>query len=150
MNELQNSACKLLGDFFAIFAHANRMRVFCALQQGPRTVSQIAEHVGISLPNASQHLRLMRDRHAVVAEKRGQHVYYRVADERFITAAQMIADALMTASSPPGLDGTSETAAATAENESNRKRPKSVTCIRSTIRSDCGGTTPPWRFSTRR
>lgn len=82
--------CELLGDFFGIFANAARMRIFCCLNDGPFTVSQIARNVGITLPNASQHLRLMRQMGAVKAIRAGQRVYYHLADERLIQAADLI------------------------------------------------------------
>jgi DNA-binding transcriptional ArsR family regulator len=91
---MRESSCELLGDFFATLAHATRMRIFCALQAEARTVTEIAAEAGISITNASQHLRLMRDRGAVVAEKRAQSVHYRIADPRFVEAAILIRDAL--------------------------------------------------------
>jgi ArsR family transcriptional regulator len=93
--DLDEMACCMMGDFFTIFANATRMRIFCALQAGDQTVSQVAEHARIALPNASQHLRLMRDKGAVIADKRGQSVYYRIADPRFIQAALLIRQALL-------------------------------------------------------
>ena len=92
---MTDAACDLLGDFFAILAHATRMRIFCALHSEPRTVTEIATHAGVSITNASQHLRLMRDRGAVVAEKRAQNVYYRIADERFVEAVMLIRATLL-------------------------------------------------------
>jgi ArsR family transcriptional regulator len=92
---MSDASCELLGDFFTIFAHATRMRILCALQQEPRTVTEIANHAGVSVTNASQHLRLMRDRGAVIAEKRAQSVYYRMADPRFSQAMQLIRAALL-------------------------------------------------------
>jgi ArsR family transcriptional regulator len=86
--------CNLLGNFFTTLAHRTRMRIFCALQGDPRPVTSIAAHAAISITNASQHLRLMRDNGAVISEKRGQRVYYRIADERFICAANLILQAL--------------------------------------------------------
>jgi DNA-binding transcriptional ArsR family regulator len=95
MNQrISDASCELLGGFFATFAHTTRMRIFCALQKAPKTVTEIAEYAGVSITNASQHLRLMRDRGAVIAEKRAQSVYYRVADPRFIEAAILIRSAL--------------------------------------------------------
>ncbi len=90
-----DSACEFLGGFFTTLAHPTRMRIFCALQNGPRAVSSIADHAGITIANASQHLRLMRDNGAVVSEKRGQSVYYQIADPRFLYAASMIRQALV-------------------------------------------------------
>ena len=94
-HNLDHTACDQLGAFFTIFAHPTRMRLFCALREGPRTVSQIAEYAGITLQNASQQLRLMRDRGAVVARKSEQHVFYSVSDPRFFQAAEIIHEALV-------------------------------------------------------
>lgn len=94
VSAISDSSCELLGNFFSIFAHATRMRIFCALQREAKTVTDIAGYAGVSITNASQHLRLMRDRGAVIAEKRAQSVYYRIADPRFLQAAILIREAL--------------------------------------------------------
>lgn len=91
---MTDGSCEMLGSFFATFAHATRMRIFCALQNQPRTVTEIAAEAGVSITNASQHLRLMRDRGAVVAVKRAQNVYYHLADPRFVEAAILIREVL--------------------------------------------------------
>lgn len=91
---ISNASCEMLGGFFATFAHSTRMRIFCALQKTPKTVTEIAVDAGISITNASQHLRLMRDRGAVIGEKRAQSVYYHIADPRFVEAAILIREAL--------------------------------------------------------
>ncbi|MGC9292272.1 MAG: ArsR/SmtB family transcription factor [Acidobacteriaceae bacterium] len=91
---VRDITCKRMGSFFTIFAHATRMRIFCTLENGPKTVGRIAEEAEISNSNASQHLRLMRDRGAVVAERQGQSIYYRMADPRFFEAANLIREAL--------------------------------------------------------
>lgn len=89
-----HASCEMLGAFFATFAHTTRMRIFCALQGDPKTVTEIAANAGVTITNASQHLRIMRDRGAVKAEKRAQCVYYHIADPRFVQAAMLIHDAL--------------------------------------------------------
>jgi len=91
---MSEASCELMGNFFATLAHTTRMRIFCALQHDARTVTEIANETGVSISNASQHLRLMRDRGAVIAEKRAQSVYYRIADPRFVEAAMMIRESL--------------------------------------------------------
>jgi ArsR family transcriptional regulator len=92
---MSDASCELLGGFFTIFAHATRMRILCALQQEPMSVTEIANHAGLTVTNTSQHLRLMRDRGAVIAEKRAQNVYYRIADPRFAQAMLLIREALL-------------------------------------------------------
>ncbi len=71
--------------------------MFCALQDGPKTVSQLAELANVSLQNASQHLRLMRDKGTVTTEKKGQQVVYNIVDKRFLAGARMMRDALVDA-----------------------------------------------------
>ncbi len=91
---MSHGSCQMLGSFFATFGHGTRMKIFCALQGAPKTVTEVAADAGISITNASQHLRIMRDRGAVKAEKRAQCVYYHIADPRFVDAAVLIHDAL--------------------------------------------------------
>jgi rhodanese-related sulfurtransferase len=51
------------------------------LGQGPRTVETLAQEAGLTLANASQHLKVLRQARLVEAEKRGIFVTYRVADQ---------------------------------------------------------------------
>jgi ArsR family transcriptional regulator len=87
--------CHLLAEFFCVFSHRTRLQMFCALQSGRKTVSELAEFADISLQNASQHLRLMREKGVLVTEKEAQRVYYRIVDERFIQAARLMRDAVV-------------------------------------------------------
>ncbi|NNM86072.1 MAG: winged helix-turn-helix transcriptional regulator [Phycisphaerales bacterium] len=89
-----NHRCELLGEFFRLFASAVRVKMFCCLKEGPLTVSQIASQVGIAMPNASQHLRIMRHLGAVRCAKVGNHSYYHLGDKRFMQAAELIAQVL--------------------------------------------------------
>jgi len=86
--------CDQMAAFFSIFSNPTRLRIFCALQDGPKAVSDLAEQTGATLQNVSQHLRLMRDKGAVAAQRAGQNVYYAVVDERFFEAARLVRDAL--------------------------------------------------------
>ncbi len=89
-----NQRCELLGEFFRLFASAVRVKIFCCLKDGPLTVSRIADGVGIALPNASQHLRLMRHLGAVRCTKKRNLRYYRLSDKRLLRAAELIAEVL--------------------------------------------------------
>lgn len=61
-------------------ASAPRLVLLDLLRQGPRTVEALAEQAGLTLANASQHLRVLRQARLVEAEKRGLFVTYRVAE----------------------------------------------------------------------
>ena len=61
-------------------ASAPRLALLDLLRQGPRTVEAVAREAGLSLANASQHLKVLRQARLVETEKRGVFVTYRVAD----------------------------------------------------------------------
>ena len=86
--------CRLMADFFGVFANPVRMRMFCALQERPGTVTQLAEYAEVSVQNASQHLRLMRDQGAVTTQRQGRQVISAVSDDRFLQAARLMREAL--------------------------------------------------------
>lgn len=92
---LDARSCELVAAFFAILGHPKRVAIFCELRDGRRTVSELAERCGVTLPNVSQHLRTMRDKGVVRTEKVGQRVYYSILDERFVVACKLIRDALV-------------------------------------------------------
>ena len=58
-----------------------RLALLDLLGQGPRTVEALAKEAGLTLANASQHLKVLRQARLVEAEKRGIFVTYRVADD---------------------------------------------------------------------
>ena len=62
-------------------ASAARLELLDLLRQGPRTVESVAHAAGLTVANASQHLRVLRAARLVEAEKTGQFVTYRLAEE---------------------------------------------------------------------
>lgn len=92
---MDDATCHIVAEFFSVYSNPTRIHIFCALRTGPKSVSELAEHAKTSLQNISQHLRVMKDKGALVSEKRGQHVYYSVADPKFLYGVKMIRDALI-------------------------------------------------------
>ena len=63
-------------------AHPKRLMIVDFLHhEGEKPVGKIASKLGISLQNASQHLRVMRDRGLVLSRKDGQAVYYSLTSQ---------------------------------------------------------------------
>jgi rhodanese-related sulfurtransferase len=58
-----------------------RLRLLDLLCQGPRTVESLAREAGLSLANASQHLRVLHSARLLETEKAGLFVTYRLADQ---------------------------------------------------------------------
>ncbi|MFN7144610.1 MAG: ArsR/SmtB family transcription factor [Myxococcota bacterium] len=59
-----------------------RLELLDLLAQAPRTVEDLAGEVGATVANTSQHLQVLKGARLVEADKRGQHVRYRLADAR--------------------------------------------------------------------
>ncbi len=77
-------------DTLRALAHPKRLMILSQLGGDSRSVSELATRVGISLPNASQHLRVLRDRGVVRAERVGQVVKYRLVSEEFQTCCALV------------------------------------------------------------
>jgi len=79
-------------------ASAPRLGLLDLLRQGPRTVEALAKEAGLTLANASQHLRVLREARLVEAEKRGVFVTYRLADDAvdaFYRSLRGLAEAIL-------------------------------------------------------
>jgi rhodanese-related sulfurtransferase/DNA-binding transcriptional ArsR family regulator len=58
-----------------------RLELLDLLSQGEKSVETLATQAGLTIKNASAHLRVLRSARLVETRKEARHVYYRVADE---------------------------------------------------------------------
>ncbi len=72
------------------FADPKRILILYALHEQERHVSALAEHLNMPQPTVSRHLRVLRQRALVVAERRGPAVYYRLPNEQMIEILEMM------------------------------------------------------------
>jgi rhodanese-related sulfurtransferase/DNA-binding HxlR family transcriptional regulator len=70
-----------LAEVAKAVGHEHRVELIEQLAQGPRNVEALAERVGLSLANASQHLQQLRRAGLVSTQRDGKRVVYRLADE---------------------------------------------------------------------
>jgi rhodanese-related sulfurtransferase len=61
-------------------ASSRRLELLDLLGQGERPVEALAEAAGLSIANASQHLRVLLGARLVETRRAGQRIYYRLAD----------------------------------------------------------------------
>jgi ArsR family transcriptional regulator len=64
------------------------------LSDGPHTVSELAQELGLSQPAASRHLKVLRQRGMVIATRCGFNVQYSLGDARLIEALDLLRAAL--------------------------------------------------------
>jgi len=67
-------------QYCQVFSNPRRILILWALGVDELSVSDIASHVGASLQNTSQHLRLMRDRGVLISRRDGHEIFYRVVN----------------------------------------------------------------------
>ncbi|UDF04788.1 metalloregulator ArsR/SmtB family transcription factor [Asticcacaulis sp. AND118] len=65
-----------------LLANRHRLLILCHLVKGPKSVTELIENIKLSQSALSQHLAKMREHSLVEAEKRGQMVFYRIADPK--------------------------------------------------------------------
>jgi rhodanese-related sulfurtransferase/DNA-binding transcriptional ArsR family regulator len=76
-------------------ASPKRLELLDLLSQAPRTVEDLAEAAGLSVANASQHLKLLREARLVESSRRGLYVVCRLADDdvaRFLVSLRGLAE----------------------------------------------------------
>lgn len=70
-----------LAEVAKALGHEHRIELVEQLAQGARSVEALAERVGLSVANASQHLQQLRRAGLVTTQRGGKRVFYRLADE---------------------------------------------------------------------
>jgi DNA-binding transcriptional ArsR family regulator len=85
---------KIHADFCGALANEKRLKILWLLSQGERSVGEIAQEIGITIANTSQHLRVLRDKGAVLEEKKGQNVFYRISNSKFIKGYRLIREGI--------------------------------------------------------
>ncbi len=86
---------RLQAEVLKTLANPRRLEIVHLLAEGPREVGRLAEELGITQPNASQHLALMRAAGVVEAERDGREVRYRLSDPEIICACETMRGVLM-------------------------------------------------------
>ena len=80
----------LQADVLRTLANPRRLEIIHRLAEGPCEVGRLAEEIGASQPNVSQHLSVLRNAGIVEAERDGRGVRYRLTDPDVITACAVM------------------------------------------------------------
>lgn len=68
-------------DVFEVVAEPSRRGILDLLAERPRTVGEIVDSTGLSQPNASRHLRILREAGVVESTPEGQRRLYELRPE---------------------------------------------------------------------
>jgi ArsR family transcriptional regulator, virulence genes transcriptional regulator len=83
MYALHARLCKAIAD-------PKRLLILDALRDGERAVGDIAEELGLSQPNTSQHLAILRERNVVTTSRSGNTIYYSLNTRKVIDAVDLL------------------------------------------------------------
>jgi ArsR family transcriptional regulator len=76
----------LQAEVLKTLASPRRLEILDRLSDGAREVGRLAAELGLSQPNVSQHLSVLRTAGMVEAERDGREVRYRLSDPDVMTA----------------------------------------------------------------
>jgi DNA-binding transcriptional ArsR family regulator len=88
VNLLHANICQALVD-------PKRILILYALDEAPKTVTELTEALNVPQPTVSRHLKVLRDRHIVNTERHGTSVRYALADRRVIDALDIMRAVLL-------------------------------------------------------
>ena len=81
--ELHARVCKAIAD-------GKRLLIINELRDGPRSVGELADALGIPQANASQHLAILRDRGIVTARRTGSTIHYSLTSSKVVQAIDLL------------------------------------------------------------
>ena len=85
--QVQAEFCKSLSD-------PKRLRIIHELRDGEKSVSELAEKLGIKQPNTSQHLALLRKVGVITPRRERSTVYYRLENPKIAKACDMVREVI--------------------------------------------------------
>jgi ArsR family transcriptional regulator len=86
---------KLHAGICHTLANPKRLEIIDKLRDQELSVTELAEALGISQANLSQHLSLMRQRGIVTTRREGLNVFYRLSNPKIIKACDLMRQVLM-------------------------------------------------------
>ena len=91
---LAQEVSQLEADLCFALADSNRILILYALAEESRNVTEITNDLNITQPTASRHLKILRERGLVSAERNGTTITYHLTDRRLIDALDILRSVL--------------------------------------------------------
>jgi DNA-binding transcriptional ArsR family regulator len=89
-NNLREEVIRMHAQVCNGLADPSRILIIYSLAEGPRCVNDIAASMEIPQPTVSRHLKILRERGIVRAERVGQNINYHLTDARIIQALDLL------------------------------------------------------------
>jgi len=69
-----------------VFTSPVRLEILDMLRNGKKTVTELVQLIGVNQSNVSQHLQIMKDKGILRTEKKGNYVFYSIANPKISEA----------------------------------------------------------------
>ena len=87
ISQLEANLCVALAD-------PTRILILYALNEGPRSVTELTNELGTTQPTTSRHLKVLRERGLVMTTRQGVSIIYEITDKRLIEALDLLRSVL--------------------------------------------------------
>ncbi|MFN8598069.1 MAG: metalloregulator ArsR/SmtB family transcription factor [Anaerolineae bacterium] len=91
---LVQEVSKLEANLCSALADPTRLLMLYALGEESHNVTELSNELGIPQPTASRHLKVLRERGLVNANRQGVSIQYELADPRLIQALDLLRSVL--------------------------------------------------------
>lgn len=91
---LKQEIIQFEADFCSALSDPTRIFILYALNEKPLNVTELTNELGIPQPTTSRHLKVLRERGLVYAERQGTVITYHLADPRVIQALDLLRSAM--------------------------------------------------------
>lgn len=93
MNQMENKELyKMHADFCKFMGSPKRIEILFVLGNGEKCVDELAQIMGINIPNVSQNLTIMKDRGIVESRRDGTKIYYKLSNPKVLEACMIMRD----------------------------------------------------------
>ena len=86
----ESEVMQLHAEVCAALSEPKRLMIIYELADGPRHVTELAAALHTPQPVISRHLKVLRERGVVAAERQGSMVVYSLADDRVVQALDLL------------------------------------------------------------
>lgn len=83
---LTQEVCMMEAELCSAFADPTRILILYELDEHPRNVNDLTSDLNLPQPTVSRHLKVLRERGLVSAERQGTNMLYSLTDHRLIEA----------------------------------------------------------------
>lgn len=87
---LAQEVSRLEADLCFALSDPTRILILYSLSESTQTVNELASMLSLTQPTTSRHLKILRDRGLVNANRQGTTVHYQLVDQRLIKALDLL------------------------------------------------------------